>query len=204
MSRQSPAPHNPFAARFLQPGTVPFVFPEGDDMEQLLQRLRRQKWRGQISGPHGTGKSTLLVQLIDRLESAGHDCRVFRLHDCQRRLPAPLRELIGLPAGTMLVIDGYEQLAWYWKAALPWLCGARRLGLIVTTHRVLRLPVVLHTSSSLALAQQVAERLLADGRPMIGPADIRSCYEQCKGNIREMLFALYDLYEQRMAALASR
>lgn len=191
-----PGDGNPFCARRIRPGAIPYVFPNGVTLADVLARLEHTGWRGQVVGPHGSGKSTLLETLIPAIEAAGHPVVRFTLHDGQRRIAADLRRH-NLAPGTVLVIDGYEQLSMWQRLWVCGLCRLRRLGLVVTTHRSCGLPVLFATAVDADLACQVVSHLLAGQAARITPDDVAGRLAVHRGNLRETLFDLYDLYELR-------
>jgi hypothetical protein len=133
------AASNPFASRFLRPGVVPFLFPESDTADTIVQRLARHRWWGEIVGPHGSGKSTLLVTLIPAVERVGRQPALATLHQGQRQMPA--LGATALSNDHVLIVDGYEQLSWWSKWQLQWRCRRAGCGLLVTSHRETGLPL---------------------------------------------------------------
>lgn len=187
---------NPFCARRLRPGAVPYVFPSGVGLAEVLARLEQAGWRGQIVGPHGSGKSTLLESLIPAIEAAGRPVVRFTLHDGQRRLPADFVRR-ALPSGTVVVIDGYEQLSWWQRFRVQRRCRAENLGLLVTSHRSCGLPLIYAPRVDLELACRVVSHLLAGHPKRVTHHDVAARLAAHRGNLRETLFDLYDLYELR-------
>ncbi len=188
---------NPFVTRCVRPGAVAYLFPSHDDLAQLLTRWHTAQRCGQIIGPHGSGKSTLLETLIPAIEAEG--CRVvrFTLHDGQRRLPE-WPDASPADDQTVVIIDGFEQLSWLsaWRIK-------RRLrrvgsGLIVTAHRSQRLPTLYTTATDLARTKVLVQSLMAGYPQLITGDDVATLYNQYQGDIRELLFALFDLFEQRL------
>ena len=98
-----------------------------------------------------------------------------------------------------MVVDGYEQLSWWSRGRLKRCCRRRGLGLLVTAHQSVGLPQVAQTAPSLALAEQIVAQLTADRAAPLDPVLIHRCYARHNGNLREMLFDLYDLSQQRSA-----
>ncbi len=195
-----PAPsdpyQNPFSTRYVRPGAAKFLFPPGEDAGTLVERLERSAWRGQIVGPHGSGKSSLVAALLTELKSRGRRPLLIALHDGERHLPIQTGQLSWREPNTIVIVDGYEQLSWWSRCRLRWLCQGRGWGLLATAHRSVGLPLLAHTSASTELAQQIVEQLLpADS--LIGRIDIAQRFAAHGGNLREMLFDLYDLYESR-------
>jgi hypothetical protein len=186
---------NPFSTRFIRPGALSFLFAEGESALTLVEKLRGHHWRGQIVGPHGSGKSTLLAALLPALDAAGRKVISLSLHQGQRRLPPLDRE--ALAATTQLVIDGFEQLSWWSRWRVRWLCRRRSAGLLVTAHADLGLPTIYRTQPSEALAQRVVSALLPSAEQEISPADVSRAYTAAAGNLRETLFALYDVYQAK-------
>lgn len=192
---------NPFIAQRIRPGTVPYIFPDGVTADQLIAALGAQGWRGAIIGPHGSGKSTLLCALRPVIEELGQRVVLVELHDGQRQMPRSLRELGPLP-NTLVVVDGYEQLSWWSKLRLRSGCWRNGCGLLVTAHRPVWLPTLLTTTTDPKLAVAVV-RALESGRPetaQLAESEIVQAYAMHAGNIREMLFQLYDSYRQRQAS----
>ena len=72
-------------------------------------------------------------------------------------------------------------------------------GLLVTAHApIAGLPTVYSTQTSFELACRVIDELTSSGSvSTIADDDVRRLYEQCGGNLRELCFKLYDLYESR-------
>jgi energy-coupling factor transporter ATP-binding protein EcfA2 len=217
MSGDSSFPaENPFCTRRIKPGALPYFFPRNDAdpfmescsvedfsstensrMESILRRLHDVGGWGEIIGPHGAGKSTLLAGLIALLEAKGRQVQRIDLHDGQRRLPVDLRKLSATNGPFLIVVDGYEQLSRWSRFQLKRHCRRCNWGLIVTTHRPTGLPLLFDATASLEQAYRVVEELLKDCEASILRKDVAESYARHKGNLREMLFELYDLFEQR-------
>jgi energy-coupling factor transporter ATP-binding protein EcfA2 len=192
------APHsNPFSTRRVRPGAIPFVFPPGDDAARLVDRLRQNGWWGEIVGPHGSGKSTLLAALVPLMETEGRRVVSYALHDGQRRLPIDLSKLPSAAEPMQLVVDGYEQLSHWSRWRLKQFVRRRNSGLLVTSHEPVGLPSLYRTETSLDLARTVVEHLVSQGDPRITREDVAEPFQAHAGDLRETLFALYDLYEAR-------
>lgn len=188
-------PLNPFSTRFVRPGAIDFHFAGGRSAVDLITALAKQGWRGQIIGPHGSGKSTLLASLAGPLASAGRRTWIYALHDGERRLPASWIADVEDAGANLVVIDGYEQLSYWSRWRLARNCRAREWGLLVTAHQDVGLPTLWTTSPSLELAEEIVARL--DPLGQISRQEIALAYAATGGNLREMLFRLYDVVEQQ-------
>ncbi len=188
---------NPFSTRFTRPGAVPFLFDGDESAEGLVAKLAKQRWRGQINGPHGSGKSTLLVSLGQPLRAAGRQVWQVSLHDGQRRMPRGWSKDAGSIQANLIVVDGYEQLAYWQRCLLRATCRFRGWGLLVTAHRDVGLPPLHQTTSNLAVAKKVVETLLAEEAVRLTPEHILAAYQEAGGDIREMLFRLFDAWDAR-------
>lgn len=188
---------NPFSTRHTRPGAIPFVFPKGQSAEQLVESLRFNEWRGEIVGPHGSGKSTLLCALIPALRVAGRNTLLIELHDGQRRLPVDLRRTDGLAENTVVIVDGYEQLSFFSRLQLKGFCRRRGLGLLVTSHQPAGMPLLFQTAPSVTLAEDVVRFLLRGQPGLLNSSDLAQRFDRHRGDLRELLFELYDLFEQR-------
>ncbi len=194
----SPPSENPFSTRHVRPGAIPFIFPPAINSESLLGLLAEHDWRGSIVGPHGTGKSALLMTLIPAIQGSGRAVVHYELHDGQRRLP----QVPALPKGdgnVVVVVDGYEQLSWCRRTRLLRRCQRRHWGLLVTSHAEVNLPTLFRTHVDVALACRLVRDMIGPGNKAISEADVRAAFTRHEGNLRETLFALYDLYESRRA-----
>lgn len=189
-------PGNPFTSRRLRPGAVPYLEPSPGLVDELAARFVALP-RGQILGPHGSGKSALLAALVAELRRRGWSVATFELRAGERRLPVGAwrdgpRGLHGAVA-----IDGFEQLSWLTRWRARWTTWRRQTGMLVTTHAPAGLPTLYVTSPSLATAQRIAAQLQTGYPALISPSDVTEQYARLNGDVRETLFALYDLYEAR-------
>ena len=187
---------NPFSTRFVRPGALPYYFPPGQSAEQLAAKFAAQGWRGQIVGPHGSGKSTLLAALAPWIERSGRKLLGFVLHDGQRRLPIAADERRALSDASVLAIDGFEQLSAFNRWRIGRLCRRRGCGLLATAHADVGLPELYRTETNVELARRVVEAL-APGDRAISADDVKRAFSTRRGDLREALFDLYDLYEHR-------
>ena len=96
------------------------------------------------------------------------------------------------------MVDGYEQLGWLQRTWLKWQCRRHGAGLLVTAHDDLGLPPLWQTETNAELTQRVVARLLGEREAGWLSADqVERLFATHRGNLREVLFALYDLYEQQ-------
>ena len=186
---------NPFSTRFIKPGAAPYLFPRGESAGQLLVRLKRCGWWGEIVGPHGSGKSTLLKLLCGQLKAGGlHVVPV----TIAAGLPFDLTPVWQCTSGpAMIVIDGFEQLNAWQRWGVRRHCRRQRLGLLVTCHRTTGLPSLHRTCPTAQVAIALVGRLTAADPGVISPAEVTAAFHAKNGNLREALFQLYDLYEER-------
>jgi hypothetical protein len=188
---------NPFCTRRTRPGAMRYLFPPGASAEALLIDLERLGWRGAIVGPHGAGKSALLATLLTAVERGGRRVALLTLRDSRRRLPTGWREALGEASPALLAMDGYEQLGRTARFLLDRTCRRRGWGLLVTSHGPVGLPTLVRVEPDVETARRVVAALLGDEPGLVSPDEVAACFRQHDGNLREMLFALYDLYELR-------
>jgi hypothetical protein len=197
-----PRESNPFATRFIHPGAQPFLFADGSNAHKVVDRLEENDWWGQIVGPHGSGKSTLISTLEPALEQHGRDVIHLRMHENERQLPAKLFSSNVWRPATQLVVDGYEQLSRVNRWRIKRHCRRQNCGLLVTTHVDVGLPTIYTTEPTVQIAEQLVAQLLElhGNSELVGEGPyaserIRPLLDKHRGNLRELLFELYDLYE---------
>lgn len=232
---------NPFSVRFVQPGAVPYFFepkfieaiqsaaPE-DFHRYFIESIERgtpsahwigcrffsdrfagHSFRAQITGPHGSGKSTLMNSLRETLEYQGHSIFSWALHDRARILPGDFwRNLESFlsdisdsaaPSGNgrknIIFLDGFEQLSLVNRVLFRTCCRSRRLGYLISTHfPVIGLPTLTRTAPSLDTLQRVVDYLLDDSKFSPAEGEIKDLYLRNRGNFRTILFDLYDRFEE--------
>src|SRR5262249_34329420 len=101
---------------------------------------------------------------------------------------------------TLLVIDGYEQLAWWSRHRLSVCCRMNEWALLVTAHAesgLGRIPVLFRTVANLTTVQHLIADVLPSHEGLIHADDVAAAFNIHSGNVRETLFALYHLFEQR-------
>ncbi len=169
-------------------------------MEQLVVQLAAANWRGEIVGPHGSGKSTLVATLKPHVAAAGRNLACITLRDGQRRLPTDFVRKALASARPLLVVDGYEQLSWLTRILFTWRCRRVAAGLLVTSHTPTGLPLLYRTQPNLQLVEQLVSTLTASNSSPVSAADVAASHACHGSNLREILFALYDRHEALTAA----
>ncbi len=122
------------------------------------------------------------------------------LHNGQRRLPAEFWHAIGAKPQCVIVVDGFEQLGWWSRRRLIWACRREGRGLLISVHHenaTAGLPVIHRTCGDLAIVQHLVELELPSHQGVIGADDVSRAFRSRDGNVREVMFDLYDLFEQR-------
>ena len=181
----------------IKPGAIEFQFCGGISAASLVAELERNRWRGEIIGPHGSGKSTLLQTLFPAIEAAGREVRCYIAKPNDPQLSMFTADQATWSDSTQVVIEGYELLSRRSQKMLDQVCREKRAGLLITCHKPQGLPTLFQTSITVELAISLVEQLLPNDCDFITPADVRDSFSRHGQNLRELLFELYDLYEQR-------
>jgi hypothetical protein len=189
MTTGTRARDNPFATWRLH--AIRFRAPSFS-WEDLELRWACFHYRAAIVGPHGSGKTQLLEEFRTRLGEQGHSIKMLRLNvDQPQENQASYRQFLhNLQVTDTVLFDGAEQLGRY-----AWWRFQRRTkdcrGLLITTHRPGRLPVLIQCSASPELLEELLRELLtADADRWLPTA--RQLFRQHRGNLREVMRELYD------------
>jgi hypothetical protein len=180
------AKDNPFATERVE-ALLPYE-PEwiGQSWAAIDAAFARHDRRGAVVGPHGSGKTTFLETLARRLRESGEDVAPLFINR-QRRSIAPAY-FTALTDRTIILFDGAEQLGPIaWRRFLNRTRHTR--GLIVTAHRISRLPTLFETDASPTVLQRCIERL--DPEFTAGKSD--ALFDRHRGNLRHALLECYDL-----------
>jgi hypothetical protein len=193
------------------------------------------KRRGAIVGPHGTGKSTLLEHLTPRLgrvvwrtkssrenssgdTPASRDVSEFPLSFSTgrpviwlslRRDRRPFSSWLGTrrlwTKGSLLVIDGFEQMTLPGRWLVLRVNRFAQSGILLTSHRPMALTTLCWTGSNVAALQGTILRAFHNAgvsgeEHYLDAARLRELLELENGNIREVLMRLYDDFASRANA----
>jgi len=192
------AARNPFATRCTRPGTIPYFFGSSENSVTLLDRLNDLQGMAQIVGPHGSGKTTLLAMLISHWKSVDRKIDQHQIRKTDNSTAMLFASCASWNAETQIVIDSFDLLSRCQRARLLRFAKRRGCGFLVASHRELaRIPVLYRTRGSLQTTFRIVERLLPPTCELIRTSDVAGCFQRCNSNVRETLFGLYDLYEQR-------
>ena len=165
----------------------------GGTWDSLMARLAELGYRAAVVGPDGSGKTTLLEDLAPRLAALGFRARRLFLNDEAHAFPKDFRKrfFADLGGNDIILFDGADLLG-----PLAWSRFKRRAraaaGLVITSHRPGPLPTLIRCETTPELLDDVvAEILGANPRP---PDTPRGLFQKHKGNVRDALRELYDIY----------
>lgn len=156
---------------------------------QLLAQLDARHRRGAFVGPQGAGKTTLLEDLGERLAASGWKIIFLRLsaERGQFTLRSVRERVARAGARDFILLDGAEQLgpiAW-WRFRF-W--SRRAGGIVVTSHRGGRLPLLRRCETSPPLLRELVTSLGVE----ISGEDSAMLHARHHGNLRNALRELYD------------
>lgn len=214
---------NPLSTRFVEPGRIPWHSSRpAQSLEELADYFTNKlNCRAAIVGPHGSGKSTLLEHLVPRigtivlkrasygqepchepLSSSAANDRVRPVVWLKLRGARPSVKLLNetsslwYQSGSVLVLDGYEQLSWWARAKVVLATARRKAGLLLTSHRKTWLPTLVETQVDVQLALALLDQLLPVDLPSrerwLDVQRLESLLNAHRGNLREVFMQLYD------------
>lgn len=197
------SPYNPFSSHLLEPARGGYIFPPSHSLEQIIQSLEQHAWRGELTGKHGAGKSTLLSDICATLEKRGKRTVWWQSSDRQRLPPASW--LSDIRRADVIACDGAERLL---PGLLLFLRAITRLmgrGFIVTSHRKFGIGAVIPIKADPhLLAQKFDVNHVTELSPNQWLDKIKVDLERHDGNAREVLFDLYEEYENQYAQQINR
>lgn len=198
---------NPFSTRCVRPGAVPFLYPDELVPETLMGRLMGLEGRGAIVGPHGCGKTTLLLDLARRIEQSGQAVHRVMIDAGSFDFAQVRNEIAGNSPHSWVALDGFDQLSGRERSWVIRYTRKSSLRLLVTAHSPCRLPTLVRLTPCVISFERVVSHLCADLKERdaevfakwmdrwTGDAKQR-LFQEHHGDIREALFSLYDDWEQ--------
>jgi hypothetical protein len=191
---------NPFSTRFVKPGALHFHFQPGDSLSSVLEILRQTNWVGEIVGPHGSGKSTLVSEISSCFPQEKQMAQfLVRTGDRQWKCFSQIRKWIGeQSSGSLLIVDGMEQLNCFFRWMIIRGCRQKRLGFLATAHRSIGLPTIITTTTSVDVFRRLVSQLISESSICFSADTIVEVFLRHQPNIREALFEMYDLAETKL------
>lgn len=142
-----------------------------------------------IVGPEGTGKTTLLEDTHDHLNSMGHDVEWIRLtNDSPRKArKAVVKRLLHPSTDRLYFFDGGEVLTGldWWRIRRAGRCG---LKLIATLHKNRALGILHKTAPDWSITKELVAKLHQDEHI---EKTARKAFRENGGNVREVFRACY-------------
>lgn len=198
---------NPFSSEFVKPDARRFQFGKNEaEAGKLLDRWVGAGRIGQIRGPHGSGKSTLIATLL--ADSYFEERLVRHVKLADRASHWEIQQIVPVNALSSdfdtLIIDGFEQLNLLSKISLVSYCLRKKRGLIVTCHRhQIGIPRLFRTNPDISVfLESVVElqRSVNSGERLVTQEEATESFRRFSGNMRDAYFELYDIYYERYRA----
>ena len=191
-------PSNPFSTRFTRPGSIAPLDASGQplDLDALVDRLPAPGGCSAISGPHGHGKTSLLVAILENAGARGRPTTLVRVGSPSDAWGV-LAVLARTAPKTVVGIDGWDRIRFALMPVLRMVAACRGASLLVTTHRPGWLHVLANCTTSLGLLAAIVDRLPQHGG-LIDTVDVEDAFYRHGGNVREALYDLYDRFERQI------
>lgn len=206
---------NPFRTAAVRPGSIPFH--NESAIEPLAVELHRRRV-GQIVGRHGSGKSTLVAALANRIShDFEHILRVCLVKPVQaewrtayrhrrqvaKSIDAAVIQAMSTPhQRSLIIVDGAEQMrSWnYWR----FLRRIRRSGIacLLTSHRpLMQVPVLFQTRLRPDMIHDLTLNQVQRSSPIVGGLvrrDLSMRDLESVENLRDYWFELYDVVQPHL------
>ena len=194
---------NPFATRFTRPGEIVPVDISGKRMavKDFLQDLDQCGGIGAIVGPHGSGKTNILSRLYVEALQSHYTVKRYSLRSTTwRDLKNIIRMLLVSKPDDLVLLDSWERLSCMAGKVLCRVAMSRGCRLVVTSHKAISIPVLVTCQASLKSFLAIIKQLPDSGvwlGSLIMNKDIETAFDVYQPNLREALFSLYDVFEDR-------
>lgn len=182
-------PHNPFSVQRTGPDGLDYVFAGGETAGSVADEFERHAWTGELVGPHGVGKSTLLLTLAAEAERQGLMVVRWTCNSERRRLPRGWRR--ALAAARVCFLDGGERCVPGEFRALRAECARRGVGLVVSVHASAGFDLSRRVVVVPETFDRLVERLAAAGGCRVPPGLAADLLARRNGCAREALADLY-------------
>ncbi len=195
---------NPFSTRCFQPGAIDYEFFGKQQWTTFAKQCRTQKGCSLIVGPHGTGKSTLLITLAKELVTLDPKIRIesLFLHNDGESAKRFIKSYSKWRKSDIVLLDGFEQLSFLRRLQVCVSARWIRIPVIATSHcKFIGCSVVWRTSIDENTEQWVMAKLLESRPPgvlsqALSSEDWRMSRERHRQNLRESLFDMYDWWSK--------
>ena len=184
---------NPFATCWTQPGALSFVDYQEAKIDTIISKLYTVKV-GQLVGPHGSGKTSLMHAIEARARQHGKTTQRINLADC-RSVEITIH-------ANLVSIDGMESVPRHVRWAL--LRKTRRAGalaVVASHHAWVAWPKPLALLARLSPTPMLMAQLffqLTEKRPTpVQLAEALQAFDCHSGDLRSIWLDLYQLHEQR-------
>ncbi len=188
---------NPFATCFTRPGEIPFV-DDLLDISFLAKQVAESNRALQIVGPHGSGKTTLTIEIARALMPRGFETTWLTIRKSSFQSQLIRNEYlsdqkidVNKSNQKLVVVDGIESIG---LAARVALIGnlSKRAKVLLTTHRKrLGATLLCRTKPSLKTFRKLCNDLCPEMSNEC-PSAIDAAFHAENGNYREAFFRLYD------------
>lgn len=160
----------------------------GTSWEEIDNRWQQCGRRAALVGPHGVGKTTFIDAWIRRFS----DQQILRLFLNREKPTLTENSWLALTdvQTKLVVLDGEEQLGWYQRRKF-YQMTAEAKGLLVSRHRVGKLPLLMKFNSNIEILHLCVKELAPDYYEQLNP-DLSRWWKVYRGNIREILLRCYD------------
>ncbi len=184
--------HNPYSSHLVEPKRGGYIFADGSgrSLPDVIQELEIHDYRGELVGPHGAGKSTMLTDVCSVLQGRGYSVARWQCRDTQRLFPRGW--MTDLRRKNVIVIDGAERLAPGLLSVIRLLTFCFSRSLIITMHQPSGFGALISVQPCAMALEQKALHL---GAPVEITATLGQRLADHQGNCREVLFDLYLEFE---------
>jgi hypothetical protein len=161
------------------------------DVRALVDRALALR-RCAVIGPHGSGKTTLMLALAAELRVREIPVRYVHLSREDGRLSTAWRQFLRVRPGPheAVLLDGGGDLRWHAFLQVAFACRHAR-AFIITAHHLGRLRALARTRTDVALLDSLLADLLGTVDSQL-QAQAHRAFTAHRGNLREVFRDLYD------------